>query len=171
MNDYANNQPDWAKWGALAAIAAVVVTALAIYVAHYDQQEKVYITLTPVRWEVEGNEATIFYNLTVTGKSPARNLFLAERCVQAENINQKVELTSSDKRLLSQSMLPGTIQRKCFVFGPPRPSTVKLLAEVTYEDGAGQHAASFCFSGAGVMQLDDLTGHKEHGALVPCWPD
>jgi hypothetical protein len=182
MPQPATNDTDWAKWGAIAAIAAVAATLLAIYVSHYDQQQKVNVVLSPLKWQIgdtddpDGKFGTVYYDMTVYGKAPARNVYIAERCVSpVPPMGQTVDLSSRDKTLLSLALLPGTLHRRCTVYDRPRSAdSVKYLAEISYDDDAGHHSVSYCFFSEGAMFVDavgpDFKSTKRHSGLTPCNP-
>jgi hypothetical protein len=95
---YESKATDWVKWGSVAAIAAALIALLGIYIVHRDQREKVYITVTPVGWKIDPGGirrdqriATAIYDLTVSGKVPAKNVYLRERCVSPVPVGEAIQ--------------------------------------------------------------------------------
>jgi hypothetical protein len=145
---------DWVKWGALAAIGAVVIAIVSTFVVHQDQSERVSVTVSPIGWKLElrggihrgDGMATGIYTITVTGKSPARNVYIREACVAPAPLDRTVELRKDREPL--GDLPPGTIERRCSWLWPgDSMKDMELVGKLYFDDDEGTHSFSFCYLG------------------------
>jgi hypothetical protein len=157
---------DWAKWGSIATAATVAAALIGTWIVHRDQREHVYITVTPVGWKADpfGPEliGTVIYDVTVTGKVPARRVYLRERCVSPVPMNEAVE--PQGKQLLGD-MVPGTTERRCGMEIKGDPDDVRYVGKFYYEDDYGTQSVQFCFEGD---TPNFVAEGKKYADLNPC---
>jgi hypothetical protein len=133
------------------------------------KKERVYITATPVGWKTTPwgpNErvGTVIYELTVTGKIPARHVYLRELCVSPVPINKTIEPQSGREYL--GDLVPGTTTRRCgVIIKSPVWDDVRYVGKLYWEDEEGAKSYQFCFETETARFVPE--GH-EYAELSPC---
>jgi hypothetical protein len=163
---------DWVKWGTFVALAAAVVALIGVLVVHRDQRARAYIAIVPVGWTIKpggveqraGFFGTVYYNITVTGSTPARNVLLRETCVSPIPINTEIKAPKLGWQL--GDLPPGTFERTCGIdIKDDDPDDARIVGVVSYEDEAGRHSVAFCFDGA---EPNVIVVGKKYPDLGPC---